>query len=131
MHAPIHGSQINPPAKLYKRFTPTETVSSDGTEITVENNRYRTFCSLRYVEATDRQDGEEQPINGLVSRSGYMTVKYNGKYKPEKDSPYEAETGDVLEIEEELWIVEDDVQRVRVKSLKNFATVYLPLKKIL
>ena len=131
MHAPIYGSQINLPAKLFKRFMPTESVTIGSQDIIYENQYYRSYCALRYVESTERQEGEEQPINGLVTRSGYMTIKYNGKYRFASGSLYEAEVGDLLLINKELWIVEDGVQRIRYKSLANLATVYLPLRKIL
>jgi len=99
--------------------------------IIVENNYYRTYASIAYVEATDRQEGEEQPLRGLPSHSASMTIKYNGAYKPKRGSVYECEAGDILSIDGELWIVEDGIQRVRNKSLVNFATVYVPLRRLI
>lgn len=145
-HFPINGSQINQPAKLYKKFTPTENVTLnkeipseeeegettiESRTIIVENNYYRTYASIAYVEATDRQEGEEQPLRGLPSHSASMTIKYNGAYKPKRGSVYECEADDILLIDGELWIVEDGIQRVRHKSLVNFATVYVPIRRLL
>lgn len=130
-HTPINGSQINRPAKLYKRFTPTETMTLNGTEIVYENNYYRSYASIPYVEATDMQQGDEQPLNGLITGADYMTVKYNGTYKPKCGDLREPDHGDILSIDNELWIVEDGIQRIRHKSMINFATVYLPIRRVI
>ena len=130
-HTPINGSQINIPAKLYKRFTPTETVTLDGTEIVYENNYYRSYASIPYIEATDKQQGDEQPLSGLVTGADYMTIKYNGTYKPRRGDLREPDHGDLLVIDKEMWVIEDTIQRVRVKSLVNFAVVYLPLRRLM
>jgi len=130
-HAPISGSQINPPAKLYKQFTPTETLTLNGKDIVYENNYYRSFCSFAWVDATDRQQTDEQPISGLVAHADYMTVKLNGTFKPKQGDLREPTHGDLVMIDGELWIIEDGIQRIRHKSLINFAAVYLPLRKTL
>lgn len=130
-HTPVNGSQINIPAKLYKRFTPTETVTLDGTEIEYENNYYRSYASIPYIEATDKQQGDEQPLSGLVTGADYMTIKYNGTYKPRRGDLREPDHGDLLVIDKEMWVIEDTIQRVRVKSLVNFAIVYLPLRRLM
>lgn len=137
MHAPINGSTVNPKAKLYKRFTVTEKSKlTNGEErdngvITFENNYYSTQFAFRFVDTTDRQEGEYDPISGLHTPNGYMTIKYNGKFKSNPESPCEPHGGDLLEIDGELWIIEEPIQRVRIKSLRNFATVYLSLRKVL
>lgn len=139
MHAPINGSTVNPKARLYKRFTVKEELESNNTEepesnnnvIEFENNYYCTHFSFRFVDTTDRQEGEYDPIDGLHTPNGYMTIKYNGKYKAKPDSPYEPHGGDLLEIDGELWIIEEPIQKVRIKSLRNFATIYLSLRKVL
>jgi hypothetical protein len=139
-HCPISGSQINGPAKLFKQFTPTETLTLDRPisaggwferEIRQENNYYRACASIAWVDATERGQSDEQPISGLTAHTGYMTIKYNGTYQPQLNDPKEPEHGDILEIDGERWIIEDGVQRVRNKSLINFAVVYLPLRKLL
>ena len=99
--------------------------------IIVESNYYRTYASIAYVEATDKQEGEEQPLRGLPSHSANMTIKYNGEYKPKAGNLYECEADDLLSIDGELWIIEDGIQRVRNKSLINFATVYVPVRRLM
>lgn len=126
-NAPIHGSQINPPAKLYKMFTPTEEIETDNI-IVYQNNYYRHYTSFRYIEVSDMNMGDEQPIQGLISGVGYMTIKYNGKYKSDKTEP---DHGDIVKIGTELWIITDSIQKIRHKMLKNMAVVYLPLKKLI
>lgn len=82
IHAPIYGSIINQPAKLYKRFTPTETMTLDGKEIIYENNYYHTHCSLRYIESTEKTEGQEQPLGGLVSNNRHMAISITGNISP-------------------------------------------------
>lgn len=130
-HAPIYGSQINAPAKLYKRFTPTGTaLEMNGDIIPYEGNYYRWCANIPYIEATDKQLSDEHPIEGLIVDTGYLTIKYNGTYKPRPDDLREPCHGDIMALDGELWIIEDRVQRVRNKSLVNFATVYSPLRKL-
>jgi hypothetical protein len=130
-HCPISGSQINPPAKLYKQFTPTETLTLDGKEIEYENNYYRAHASIAWVDATEVGQAEEQPIEGFNVHTEYLTIKYNGTFRPKLNDLKEPSHGDILVIDGEPWIIEDGIQRVRNKSLVNFATVYLPLRKLL
>ena len=140
MHAPI--SIINPKAKLYKRFTPErayeltkpnaestqEPADIDNTrEIVYEDNIYRTFFSFRFEEADDQTD-EDEDSDGIVAKGSHKTIKYNGKYKVKKNSPCEPDGGDIVAISGELWQVKS-VQRIKHKSLINFATVYLTLEK--
>ena len=131
-HAPIHGSQINLPAKLYKRFTPTETVIMDDTVITHENNYYRTHFSFAWVEADDEQGGVEQPISGLINSNTHMTIKLNSGWKRTKGDLASPDAGDIITIGKERWIVEESgSQRVRIKSMRDLAVVYLPLRRVL
>lgn len=153
IHAPIYGSIINQPAKLYKRFTTEETITLEkktkSTEhqqsrmipppetfepvkgrISYENNYYHTHCNIRYVETSEKTEGQSQIIDGLVSKSFDMTIKFNGQYKPIAGSPYEPEIGDLLAIDNELWIIEEGILRKRNASLINFAVIYLPLRKV-
>lgn len=127
---PIYGSQTNPPAKLYKRFTPTENFIIDNTVLVYQKNYYRTRYSFAWTEANDLQGGTEQPLGGLLVDSSYMTIKLYGKWKPIKGDPTEPELGDIVAINGESWIVED-IQRVRKKSMQNLAVVYLSIRKLL
>lgn len=131
-HAPIYGSQFHPPAKLYKRFTPTENFVLGDNELAYQNNYYRTHFEFRWTEADDLQGGIEQPISGLVNNNSYMTIKFHGRWKPLKGDITEPDAGDIISIDGELWIVEESgSQRVHKKSIRDFATIYLPLKKLL
>ena len=131
-HAPINGSQINTPAKLYKRFTTSENITLDGTVIAYENNYYRFLgCAFAWVDADDMQTGEEQPIRGVLAHSDRMTIKFYGRWKSKPSAGDEPEAGDILFIGGERWIIEDGVQRARKKSLVDFAVVFLPIRKLL
>lgn len=130
-NCPIYGSQINPPAKLYKRFTATLGVTVSPTDtITIEDNRYASYYSFAWVEVDDMQQSDEQPLDGLPINAERMTIKFHGRWKPEKGAKDEPEVGDILEISSEYWIIEAGGQRARKKSLFNFATVFLPLRKL-
>ena len=151
MHAPINGSTINSPAKLYKRFTVEDRVNMtpdkiapakiapvfevkkmpDTDVIRFENIYYAYVRSFRYIESTDEQEGEFSPIEGLKAHTAYKTVKYTGKYKVAPDSTDEPQEGDLLKLDEEVWMIDEDIQRVRIKSMRNLATVFLPLKRVL
>lgn len=153
MHAPIHGSIINPRARLYKRITVATELSipsasgaglaadkpADGNaplKVTVkdiircENNYYRyAGFSFPFVEASDREDEEYSPLTGLQLPGGSMTIKFNGRYRPDPSDPCDPQEGDVLDIGGELWMIEGAVQRARIKSLRGRAVVYLTLRK--
>ena len=149
MHAPINGSTINLPAKLYKRFmvndglnmTPKDiepllcnskpTSVSDIGVIQFEKNYYVYVRSFRYIESTDEQEGEFAPIEGLKARTAYKTIKYNGKYKVDPSCIDEPREGDILKLDGELWVIDEGIQRVRLKSMRNFATVFLPIQRVL
>lgn len=137
MHAPI--SIINPKARLYKRFTPalmqiygntgSEKETPASREIIYEKNLYRTFFSFRYEEVNDRTENDETS-DGVISTDSSMTIKYNGKFNYHKRSPYEPEVSDLIAIQKEIWRIEG-VQRIKKKTLNNFATIYLTLSRIL
>ncbi len=137
MHAPI--SIINPKARLYKRFTPelsyyfNASLSVNGKaankEIIYEKNRYRNFFSFRYEEADDKTESDEA-TDGIIAGGSSMAIKYNGKYKRAKRSVDEPESGDLIAIGDEFWKIES-VQRIKKKTLNNFATIYLTINKIL
>lgn len=130
-NAPIYGSQINPRAKLYKRFTAALDVTVSPTDtITIEDNRYACYYRFAWVEVDDMQQSDEQPLDGLPVNTERMTIKFHGRWKPERGAKDEPEIGDVLDIDGEYWIIEAGVQRVRKKSLINFATVFLPIRKL-
>lgn len=144
MHAPIYGSQRNPPAKLYKRFTydmalktPASAVTNaDLTiDIVIEMNAYKTFHGFRWVEVSDKSEGTSQPLSGLLAPSGDWSIKFNGAYMKKTwltpcDVSY-PETGDLVVIEKELWQIGEGVTRSKYKSMKDLAVFTLPLKKIL
>ena len=145
MHAPIQGSQLNPPAKLYKRFTfEVKTGTTAGYEynegsitinsedsITFENNRYVCHFSFAWVESTDIQESEMQPLRGLIVESSNMTIKMNAPYLQKKGDVQKPENGDIIQIGDTFWVVQDGVQRFRHKMMRNLATVYLPLKQLM
>ena len=147
MHAPIQGSQINPPAKLYKRFTyglntnlgDDEHITDvdgvitiqDENKIAYENNNYVCHFSFAWVEATDLQDSELQPLRGLIIESSNMTIKMNAPYIQKRGDVQKPENGDIVQIGDTYWIIQDGVQRYRHKTLRNLATVYLPLKQLM
>lgn len=141
MHAPIQGSQLNPPAKLFKRFTFKQeheidydgkglVVNSQDT-ITFENNRYVCHYSFAWVEATDLQESEIQPIRGLIVETANMTIKMNAPYIQRRGDVTKPETGDIVQIGSDFWVIQDGVQRTRHKTLRNLATVYLPLRQLI
>ncbi len=148
-NAPIYDSQFNNPAKLYKRLTNDVPIKvedgkiiqvtinkktfivGDNGIITVQDNRYVLTGSLQWVDATDKQDGEYQPIDGLIVRNEYMTIKFNGLYRCNPQSLSEPQVGDLLKIDSELWIIESPIQRVRHRAMRNMATVYLQLRKVM
>lgn len=149
IYAPILGSQVNPRAKLHKRLSGNadatiRTEQTNGTAIrnginsitvsnnviTIEDNRYAAYCSIAWTEADDMTEGDEQPLDGLPVESARMTIKFHGRYMPRKGAKDEPEVGDVLQIGDDFWIVEAGCQRTRKKSLVNFATVYLPIRKL-
>lgn len=130
-NCPIYGSQVNPRAKLYKRFTAELDVAIEPSKvITIEDNRYACRYNFAWVEADDMQQSDEQPLSGLPINAERMTIKFYGRWKPEKGAKDEPEIGDILEISGEYWIIEAGGQRARKKSLVNFATVFLPLRKL-
>lgn len=148
IHAPIYGSQFNPPAKLYKRLTNDIPVRIDADKIvqiefngrsvkvandgiiTVQNNRYVFVDTFRWALAMDRQEEEYQPINGLLVQNGHMTIKFNSAYQTKANDLREPRVGDILSIGGELWIIESPIQRIRHRSLRNLATVILPLSSV-
>lgn len=144
MHAPIQGSQLNPPAKLFKRFTFEKEVSLftsssnsqnvlkvDDSKIQYQQNNYVCYYEFAWVEATDMQDSETQPIKGLLIESSNMTIKTNTPYIQKRGDVKKPENGDIVKIGDTYWEIQDGVQRTRHKTLRNLATVYLPLKQLM
>jgi hypothetical protein len=131
-NAPIYGSQINTPAKLYKRFTGKLPVElKDGEVITTEDNRYVCYFRFAWVDADDMQSTEQPGSGGAILHTYDLSIKFYGRWKPKEGSVDEPEAGDILQIDNEFWIIEEGVQRARKKSLVNFATVFLPLRKLI
>jgi hypothetical protein len=138
IHAPIHGSQVNKPAEVFKRYIANEEVvrqntDADGeiiidgeTVIRIQNFYYHKVGTIRWADDTARNDGDYQPINGLVLEQGDMSIKYMGAYRPSKNEPSH---GDIIVLNGERWVVGDNVNRARLTSLRNRAIVRLSLTK--
>ncbi len=115
----------HPKAKLYKRYTADMPVElKDGESVTVQGNRYVCVCKIRWVEATERTENEYQPMDGLLTPNGYLTIRTNSLHKFEK--------GDLVVIEGKLWQVDGDVRIGYIYTPKKVQTnQYLELRKVL
>jgi len=130
-YPPICGSEVNPPAKLFKLFTPDAEVGIDDTVIFVQNNYYRTHFSFRWTEADDMQGGTTQPIRGMITDNSQQTIKYYGPWLSRRKESTPA-VGDVVMIGDERWIIEESGPQIaRKKCQVNLATIYLPLMRLL
>lgn len=147
MYAPINGSQNNPRAKLYKHFTSsnpqftgeTIKIELEGEEVivnrddvvTYQKNTYVCHHTFPWVEATGCGEEDYQPIKGLITHTASMTIKMNAPYFKRLNDVKIPDHGDLVKLHDELWIIEDGIQRERHKTLKNLATYYLPLKRLM
>ena len=68
----------NERAKLYKRLTNDMPVEiRNGEKITVQDNRYVYIGKFRWIEHTEKQDGDEQPLDWLLIEPSNFTIKTN------------------------------------------------------
>lgn len=115
----------HPKAKLYKRYTADMPVElKDGESITVQGNHYVCVCKIRWIEATEKTENEYQPMDGLLTPNGYLTIQTNSLHK--------FENGDLIVIDSDLWQVDGDTRIGYVYTPKKIqAYQYLELRKVL
>lgn len=115
----------HPKAKVYKRFTGDIPVElKDNEVITVEGNRHVLCAKIRWIEATEKAENEYQPIDGLFTPNGYLTIRTNSLYK--------FENGDLIVLDNELWQVDGDTRIDYIYTPKKVQTFqYLQLRKVL
>ena len=118
-----------PKAKLYKRFTSDMPIELKyGETITVQNNRYVCVGKFRWIENTQKEDTDEQPLNGLIVGNSYITIKTNSLKKFDK--------GDVIQLPKGtpfagLWIIDDGKSTDYIFTPKQVQTYqYLPLSSV-
>lgn len=116
----------HPKAKLYKRLTNDTTVKvNEADTITVQSNRYAFTGKLKWIEYTEKQDTDEQPLDGLVVPNSYITIQTNSREK--------FDDGDIIQIVGDtplagFWLVMDGKSTDYVytpKQVQRFQ--YLPL----
>ena len=119
----------NKKAKLFKRLTNDLPVElKDGEVITVQDNRYVCVGKFRGIENTQKEDVDEQPLNGLIIPNSYITIKTN--------SLKEFDDGDVVMLPKGsplagLWIISDGKTTDYVYTPKQVQTYqYLPLSSV-
>ena len=129
-HCPIHGSQINPPAKLYKRITGREEIPENNANIICYNNNwYKTFKRLKYIETNEQIDGRHKESDNVSLDDSKKTIKITGRFHPKTGAKDEPETTDLMQIGEELWVIRQ-IQRKRLYSLNNVAVLHIVLERI-
>lgn len=99
--------------------------------VNYQKNTYVCYHTFSWVEATGYGEEEYQPIKGLITHTASMTIKMNAPYFRRLGDARIPDHGDIVKLHGELWIIEDGIQRERLKSLKNLATYYLPLKRLM
>lgn len=116
----------HPKAKLYKRLTNDTAVKVDDADtITVQSNRYAFACKLKWIEYTEKQDTDEQPLDGLIVPNSYVTIQTNSREK--------FDDGDIIQIVGDTplagyWLIMDGKSTDYVytpKQIQRFQ--YLPL----
>lgn len=119
----------NKKAKLFKRLTNDLPVElKDGEVITVQDNRYVCVGKFRWIENTQKEDVDEQPLNGLIIPNSYITIKTN--------SHRIFDDGDVVELPQGnrlagLWIITDGKTTDYIYTPKQVQTYqYLPLSSV-
>ena len=119
----------HPKAKLYKRLTNDTTVKVDDADtITVQSNRYAFTSKLKWIEHTEKQDTDEQPLDGLIVPNSYITIQTNSREK--------FDDGDIIQIVGDtplagFWLVMDGKSTDYVytpKQVQRFQ--YLPLSSV-
>lgn len=113
------------PAKLYKRLTNDMSVEvKNGDTITVQDNRYACVCKIRWIEVTEKIENEYQPMDGLLTPNGYLTIRTNSLHK--------FENGDLIVIDNELWQIGGDIRISYMYTPKKVQMFqYLELRKVL
>ncbi len=116
-------------AKLYKRFTSDMPIElKDGETITVQNNRYVFVGKFRWIENTQKEDTDEQPLNGLIVGNSYITIKTNSLKKFDKGDIVQLPKGTPLA---GLWIIDDGKSTDYIFTPKQVQTYqYLPLSSV-
>ncbi len=116
-------------AKLYKRFTSDMPIElKDGETITVQNNRYVFVGKFRWIENTQKEDTDEQPLNGLIVGNSYITIKTNSLKKFDKGDIVQLPKGTPLA---GLWIIDDGESTDYIFTPKQVQTYqYLPLSSV-
>lgn len=116
-------------AKLYKRFTGDVPVElKDSEVITVQDNRYVLAGKFAWIETTSKEDISDQPIDGLIIESSYMTIKTNS-LKVFKE-------GDIIMLPKTsrqggLWIVDSGASTDYIYTPKQVQTYqFLPLSTV-
>lgn len=119
----------HPKAKLYKRFTGDIPIElKDNETITVQSNRYVYVGRFKWIENTQTEDGDEQPLSGLVVANSYVTIKTN--------SLKTFACGDVVELPKGtilagLWEICDGKTKDYTYTPKQVQTYqYLPLSSV-
>lgn len=135
-----------PRAKLYKRFTSDMELKADGNGViqikfngriievadggilTVQNNRYVCVGKFRWIENTQKEDTDEQPLNGLIVGNSYITIKTNSLKKFDKGDIVQLPKGTPLA---GLWIIDDGKSTDYIFTPKQVQTYqYLPLSSM-
>lgn len=117
----------HPKAKLYKRLTNDMPVElQNGDTITVQSNRYVCVSKrIKWIEYTEKQDADEQPLDGLIIPNSYVTIQTNSREK--------FDDGDIIQIVGDtplagFWLIMDGKSTDYVytpKQVQRFQ--YLPL----
>ena len=119
----------NKKAKLFKRLTNDLPVElKDGEVITVQDNRYVCVGKFRWIENTQKEDVDEQPLNGLIIPNSYITIKTNSHRIFDDGDVVELPQGDRLA---GLWIITDGKTTDYIYTPKQVQTYqYLPLSSV-
>ena len=90
----------------------------------MQGNRYVYIGKFRWIAATDKTENEYQPIDGLLTPNGYVTIKTNTLKK--------FENGDIIVLDNELWTIDGDIRIDFVYTPKKVQTYqYLQLRKVI
>lgn len=119
----------NEKAKLYKRLTNDMPIEiANGEKITVQGNRYAYIGKFRWVEHTEKQDGDEQPLDGLIINNSYLTIKTNSLMKFSE--------GDIIKLPDDTpfagyWIITEGQTTDYAFTPKRIQRYqYLPLSSV-